>query len=84
MKFFRLQALMLAMAIFPAFLVPASAQQEIAPDHYEQVSDMQAGSQTAKAQATHKSASAAHRNGHSRMASKHSGRVNHHRTRVSA
>jgi hypothetical protein len=74
---------MLAIGVFPAFLMQAQGQQEVAPDHFEQAQAAQANGQGPKAQSAHKAANVGHR-GHVRMASKHSGRANHHRAHVSA
>ncbi len=36
MKSFRFFVLAIVVGIFPAFLIPASAQQEVDPDHFDQ------------------------------------------------
>jgi hypothetical protein len=82
-KLFRLLTLMLSIGVFSAFSIQARAQQEVAPDHFEQAQAAQANGQGAKAQSAHKAANVGHR-GHVRMASKRSGRANHHRAHVSA
>jgi hypothetical protein len=82
-KLFRLLALMLAIGVFPTFLVQAQGQQEVDPDHYDQAQPAQANAHGSKAQSAPKAANVGHR-GHVRMASKHSGRANHHRAHVAA
>jgi hypothetical protein len=84
-KIFRLMAFFLALGAFPLFLVPAQAQQEIDPDHYDQTASPQAGAHREKARSGHKMSSAHHQaNGDTRVASKHSVKAGHHRSHVSA
>jgi hypothetical protein len=82
MKSIRFFVLMMVVSIFPAFVVQAYAQQEVDPDHFDQVSANAPASP--KAQANHKTASSHHQASHVRLASKHSGKSHHHQARVSA
>jgi hypothetical protein len=83
-KFFRSLALMLAIGVFPAFLVQAGAQQEVDPDHFEQAPTAQANLHGSKVQGA-KAVSTSNRwHGNLRVASKHSAKANHHRSHVSA
>jgi hypothetical protein len=74
---------MLVISSFPSFLVPAYAQQEIAPDHFDQVQTQAASAP--KSQAGMKTASSHHQASQVRMASKHSSnRLHHHQAHPSA
>ncbi len=82
MNSLRSLVLMLVVSTFPAFLVPAYAQQEVDPDHFDQV---QAKAPVSKSQADHKMASSHHHASHVRLASKHSSnRSHHHQAHASA
>jgi len=83
MKTIRLLALLIAVSGVSLFPARALAQQEVAPDHFDQaemnVSSAHAHSSKAVAQHHHSQAS------HVKMASKHgSRRAHHHSQRVSA
>jgi hypothetical protein len=82
MKSLRSLVLILVVSSFPSFLVSAYAQQEVDPDHFDQV---QAKAPVSKLQADHKTASSHHQVGHVRLASKHSSNRGHrHQTHASA
>jgi hypothetical protein len=83
MKSLRSLALMLVVSTFPSFLVPAYAQQEVDPDHFDQVQTNAASAP--KSQAGLKTSSSHHQASQVRVASKHSGnRSHHHQARASA
>ncbi|MGB8889526.1 MAG: hypothetical protein WCC87_22570 [Candidatus Korobacteraceae bacterium] len=82
MKSIRFLVLMMAVSTFPAFVVQAYAQQEVAPDHFDEVPATVAASP--KAHADHKAGSSHHQASHVRLASKHSGKSHHHQARTSA
>jgi hypothetical protein len=83
MKSLRSLVLMLVVTTFPSFLVPAYAQQEIDPDHFDQVQTNAASAP--KSLAAQKPASSQHRSSHVRLASKRSSnRSHHHQTHASA
>ena len=83
MKSLRALVLMLAVGAFAGFSMPAHAQQEVDPDHFDQPS-AQAMSNGSKAQ-NHHQATAAHNQHHRnvKLASKHSAaKKSHHHSHV--
>ena len=83
MKSLRSLVLMLVVSTFPAFLVQAYGQQEVDPDHFDQVQAKAANGP--KAQAALKTSPSHHQAGRVRVASKHSGnRSHHHQAHASA
>jgi hypothetical protein len=82
MKSIRFFVLMMVVSIFSAFVLQAYAQQEVDPDHFDQVSANAPASP--KAQANHKTVSSHHQTRHVQLASKHSGRSHHHQAHASA
>jgi hypothetical protein len=77
MKSLRSLVLILVVSTFPAFLVPAYGQQEVDPDHFDQVQAKSANGP--KAQTPWKTSSSHHQASRVRVASKHSGNRSHHR-----
>jgi len=84
MKSLRALVLMLAVGAFASFSMPAHAQQEVDPDHFDQPS-AQANVHGSKAQ-SHYKATAAHnqqQQGNAKLASKHAaGKRSHHHAHV--
>ena len=73
MKSLRISALMLALGAFAICSLPAHAQQEVDPDHYDQP----AAAQGAGAQSHHKTIASQHHS-NLKLASKHSHKAHHH------
>ena len=84
MKYLRMFVLMLAVGAFSPFLMQAHAQQEVAPDHYDQAPEAQANVNSSKAQASRHATAANHQGSkHLSTASKHNGRkANHHQVQA--
>ena len=82
MKSLRALVLMLAVGAFPGLLMQVHAQQEVAPDHFDEPI-AQANVQSSKAQNQHK-ATAAHNQNHGnvKLAGKHSAGRSHHHAHV--
>ncbi len=74
--------LMLAVGVFPVFLMQAHGQQEIDPDHFDQPTAAKANVHTLKAQTNHHATAAAHQGPkHATTARKHSGKKPNHMIR---
>ena len=71
-KSLRIAALLLAVSTFPTFAMPAHAQQEVDPDHFDQAPSVRATAHSSKV-------AARRRHNSTRMASRHAGsKVNRH------
>ena len=79
MRSLRMLVLMLAVGVFPVFLIQAHGQQEIDPDHFDQPTAAKANVHTLKAQTNHHATAAAHQAPkHATTARKHSGKKPNH------
>lgn len=67
MKSLRTAALLLASSMFASFAMPAHAQQEVDPDHFDHAKALKATARSPKVAAQHQ------RHSHTRMASRHVG-----------
>jgi hypothetical protein len=72
MKSLRIAALILALGAFSINSLPANAQQEVDPDHYDQPAAAQAS-----AAQSHKQAAAAQHHSNVKLASKHTHKTHH-------
>jgi len=71
---------MLAVGVFPAFVMQVHAQQEVDPDHFEQHPAAKAGVNTVKAQTNHHAIAADHqaRKPETTASKQNGGKAKHH------
>ncbi len=72
MKCVRILVLLLATGMVAIFSVPASAQFEIDPDHFDQVGKVKASGDVVKNQTTRKTSETKHQQKHLRTGNRHS------------